>query len=119
MNVSLGDVVLIDFPFSSGIGSKFRPALVVQSDELNRKLTDTIVAGISSKTGLAGKEPTQVLVDPQAADGLSSGLIQTSVIKCHRIYTIEKAAVRRVLGTLSVVTMERVDEALKLTLAVE
>ena len=69
--------------FSSGISSKFRPALVVQSDELNRKLTDTIVAGISSKMGLAGKEPTHVLVDPQAADGLSSGLIQTSVVKCH------------------------------------
>ena len=82
MNVSRGDVVLIDFPFSSGIGSKFRPALVVQSDELNQKLTDTIVAGVSSKTGLASKEPTQVLVDPQTADGLSSGLIQSSVIKC-------------------------------------
>ena len=43
-----GDVVLIDYPFSAGGGSKVRPALVVQADRNNRRLQDTIVALITS-----------------------------------------------------------------------
>jgi len=47
MNVSRGDIVLVDYPFSDGTGSKVRPALVVQADALNRRITDTILASIS------------------------------------------------------------------------
>ena len=119
MNLSRGDVVLIEFPFSLGIGSKFRPALVVQSEALNGKLTDTIVVGISSKTMLADKEPSHVFVDPKSVEGMSSGLLQPSVIKCHRIYTIEQTAVRRILGSLPVVVMNRIDDARKVTLEIE
>ena len=39
-----GDVVLVDFPFTSGSVSKKRPALVVQCDRNNGRLQDTIVA---------------------------------------------------------------------------
>jgi hypothetical protein len=31
MNVSRGDVVLVDYPFSDQTGSKVRPALIVQA----------------------------------------------------------------------------------------
>ena len=119
MNLSIGDVVLIDFPFSSGIGSKFRPALVVQSESLNGKLTDTIVVGISSKTMLADREPSHVFVDPKSVEGMNSGLLQPSVIKCHRIYIIEQTAGRRVLGSLPAVVMQRIDDALKVTLEID
>jgi mRNA interferase MazF len=47
MSVSRGDIVLVDYPFSDGTGSKVRPALVVQADALNRRITDTILASIS------------------------------------------------------------------------
>src|SRR5690349_5778057 len=42
-----GDVVLVDFPFASGGGSKVRPALVVQNDRNNALLQDTIVVPIT------------------------------------------------------------------------
>ena len=41
-----GDVVIVDFPFTSG-GSKIRPALIVQNDLDNTRLPKTIVAMIS------------------------------------------------------------------------
>ena len=70
-----GDVVLISFPFSSGVGAKVRPALVVQCDANNRRLLNTIVAMITTSTHLAGKEPTQVLIDPGTPEGRRSGLL--------------------------------------------
>ena len=36
-----GDVVILEVFFSDRQGSKVRPALVVQSDFLNERLTDT------------------------------------------------------------------------------
>ena len=39
-----GDVIIVDFPFSDAAGSKVRPALIVQADELNQRLDDTILA---------------------------------------------------------------------------
>ena len=56
---SRGDVVLVDYPFSSGVGVKRRPALVVQNERDNAKLTNTIVAMITSRTDRAS-QPTQL-----------------------------------------------------------
>lgn len=119
MNVSRGDVVLIEFPFASGIGSKFRPAVVVQSDRFNRRSINTVVVGVSSKVARAAHEKTLVLVDPDTKDGLGSGLAQLSVVKCDSLYTIEMGKIRRVLGTLSETVMKQVNAALKLELDLE
>ena len=59
-----GDVVLVDFPFSSGAPGKIRQTLVVQNDADNGRLRDTIVALISGNTKRIS-EPTQLLVDQQ------------------------------------------------------
>ena len=45
-----GDVVLVDWPFAGGAGAKLRPALVVQNDRDNQRLTNTILAMITSVT---------------------------------------------------------------------
>jgi mRNA-degrading endonuclease toxin of MazEF toxin-antitoxin module len=72
MKARRGDVVLVDFPFSSGGGSKIRPALVIQSDRNNQRLANTIVAQITSKLLHVG-EPTRLLIDPAAPKGQQSG----------------------------------------------
>ncbi len=36
-----GDVVLLDYPYADGSGSKVRPALIVQNDGDNQRLTNT------------------------------------------------------------------------------
>ncbi len=44
MSVHRGDVVIVRFPFSSGVGAKVRPPLVVQGDRSNARLTNVILA---------------------------------------------------------------------------
>jgi mRNA interferase MazF len=76
MTLSRGDVVLVDFPYSSGTGSKFRPALVIQNDADNARLTNTILVQITGTTHRA-LEPTQVLVEvttPKVHDALKAAL---------------------------------------------
>jgi mRNA interferase MazF len=106
-----GDVVIVDFPFTSS-GSKLRPALVVQNDNDNRRLTKTIVAMISGNTKRA-HEPTHCLVEPATAEGASSGLHGPSVIVCVNLYTIEQSDVRRKIGLLSPELQTKIDNCLK------
>ena len=62
MTLYRGDVVLVQFPFASGTTSKVRPALIVQNDRNNSRLTNTLVAAITTTTHRSG-EPTQFLIE--------------------------------------------------------
>lgn len=62
MSISRGDVVVVDWPFSAGAGSKPRPALVIQNDADNARMTNTIIVMFTSVTRRSG-EPTQLLID--------------------------------------------------------
>ncbi len=53
-----GDVVLLDYPYADGSGSKVRPALMAQNDRDNQRLTNTIVALITKNVSRV-HEPTQ------------------------------------------------------------
>lgn len=116
MTVSRGDVVLVDFPFASGQGSKVRPALVVQCNRNNSRLHNTIVAQITSRTQYAHREPTQVLVNISSAAGRQSGLLRDSAVACENLYTIRVDAVVRKIGTMPADVMQQVSECLKASL---
>ena len=90
MSVKRGDVVLVPLPFTSGTGGKLRPALVVQSDQNNQRLNDTIVAMITKTTHRAGWEATQLLIDPTTAEGQQSGLLHPSAVKCEHLATLDQ-----------------------------
>jgi PemK-like, MazF-like toxin of type II toxin-antitoxin system len=64
MTVNRGDIVLVDYPFTAG-GAKVRPALVIQNDPDNMRMTNTIVAQISGNTARFN-EATQHLIDVAA-----------------------------------------------------
>lgn len=115
MNVQRSDVVLVDFPFAGGGGSKVRPALVIQNDRDNVRLANTIVAQITGTTHRA-VEATQVLVDLNTPDGRQSGLRFDSVVNCVNLVTLDKTKVLRHLGNLSNVLMRKVGDALKAAL---
>ena len=61
MNVRRGEVVLVDYPYAAGSGTKVRPVLVIQNDRDNQRLINTIVAQITSMTRRV-LEPTQLLM---------------------------------------------------------
>ena len=72
-----GDVVLVDFPYTSGGQSKVRPAVVVQNDRDNQRLSKTIVAMVTGNVRRAG-EPTHLLIDPATPDHAGTGLLAIS-----------------------------------------
>jgi mRNA interferase MazF len=111
-----GDVVLIDFPFTTGSGSKKRPALVVQCDRNNARLHDTIVAIITSNLTRAAFEATQYALDPAHPDWAASGLKLASVVKCEHLYTFHQNRVLRTIGQLSAATMSQINDCLKASL---
>src|SRR5438093_3348945 len=108
MNVQRGDVVLVDYPYAAGGGTKVRPVLVVQNDRDNQRLQNTIVAQITSVTRRA-LEPTQLLIEIATPAGQQSGLRQNSVVNCVNLLKLDKGKVLRKLGSLPDAHMHEVD----------
>lgn len=113
MKVQRGDIVLVDYPFSSGIGSKVRPVLIVQCDRDNSRLTNTIVAMISRTVHRASQVDTQLLIDVTAPEGQATGLKATSVVNCSNLFTVNEQLLRKKIGGLPPATMQQVDDCLR------
>ena len=107
-----GDVVLLDHPFSDASGSKVRPALVVQGDRDNARLSNTIVALLTRNTSRLN-EPTHLLVDPSTVDGRSTGLRQPSVVVFNNLFTVSRTKILRVIGSLPLSMKGPIDDCLK------
>jgi mRNA-degrading endonuclease toxin of MazEF toxin-antitoxin module len=103
-----GDVVLDDLPLSFGAGAKVRRALVVQP-----RLTNMIVAMITSRIDKSEVEPTQFLIQKASPLGLRSGLLHDSAVKCENLFTVEQVLIRRVIGRGSAEAMNWIDGCLK------
>jgi mRNA interferase MazF len=111
-----GDVIIVDFPFSDAAGSQVRPALIVQADELNRRLDDTILALITSSRSRFTGSDTQLPIDVSTLDGRESGLRLSSVVQCENLVTIDKSFAIQVIGHLSDALMQQIDQCLKAAL---
>jgi mRNA interferase MazF len=115
MTVRRGDVVLVRFPFSSGVGGKRRPALVVQADANNQRLTNVIIAAITTTTHRSG-QPTQWLLTASSPAGQQAGLLHDSVVTCENLATVEQTLVTRRLGSLPEADMRAINDCLKASL---
>ena len=117
MPVNRGDVILSYVVNVGSPGGKVRPALVVQSDHNNARLNETIIAAITSNVSRV-QEPTQLLIEVATPEGLASGLLHDSAVRCERLHAIPQADVRRVIGNLSAKLMRQIDDCLKAALGV-
>jgi mRNA interferase MazF len=113
---SRGDVVVVDFAVAR-MPKKVRPVLVIQADAYNRKMTNTIVAMITTNLSRAS-EPTHLLIDLATPEGQQSGLLHTSVVNCNTLTTIRQDDVLRTLGSLPQAAMQQVDRCLKAAMAI-
>lgn len=111
-----GDIVLVNWPFSDRTGSKVRPALVVQADQLNLPLDDTVISTITSSRRRNIGSSTQVLIKTDTTDGKQSGLRMDSIVQCENLLTIDQKFIIRTLGTLSDQIMQQVDNGLRAVL---
>lgn len=97
MNPDRGDVVLVLFPDSNLRTAKRRPALVVQADQLDTGLSQTIVAMITSNLSRAGHSSRRAI--PAASpEGRQMGLRIDSVVMTDNLATVFHAEIDRVIG---------------------
>lgn len=87
-----------------------RPVLVIQNDIGNRFSPTVIVLAVTGQLGKA-KLPTHVEV---AAEG--NGLMKDSVVLAEQIRTLDKRRLKERIGSLTPEQMEKVSEALKISL---
>ena len=85
-----GETVLLDFPYSDLTGVRRRPALVL----LDTGDADIVVARITSHN------PRDTF-DAPVTGIAEAGLLFPSIVRVHKIVTVDKALVQRRLGTLS------------------
>ena len=111
--------MLVDYPYTDRTGSKVRPCLVVQNDPDNRRLDDTIVILMTSKTRFAPGTATELLIEAQSPAGKQAGLIFDSAVQGHNLLTIDRGFIRRKIGAIPAVTMAEVDGCLKAALALK
>ena len=107
-----GEIWWATLPPPSGSGPGFRsPVLVIQSDPFNdSRISTAIVAVITSNLALADA-PGNVRVAKA-----ESGLSKLSVVNVSQVLIIDKALLMNRVRPLSVETMQRVDNGLRLAL---
>lgn len=111
MQVRRGDIYYADL--SPVIGSEqggVRPVLIIQNDTGNRHSPTVICAAITSKMNKA-KLPTHVEISASEYQ-----LVKNSVILLEQIRTIDKQRLKDLVCHLDKNIMNRVDEALKVSL---
>ena len=92
-----GDIVLLKFPFTDGITFKRRPALIINDFDDG----DLIVCRITSQIY---KTNNDIFID----EWEKSGLKLPSVIRVHKIATLEKDMVELIMGQIEKQTKEHV-----------
>lgn len=112
MKVQRGDVVMVDWVYSDGTGSKRRPALVIQADVYNTVLDDTILALITGSTRRRVGAATQLGIEISTPDGQQTGLSIDSVVQCENLVTIDRQMIYRIRGRFSATLMRKIDDCL-------
>jgi mRNA interferase MazF len=105
-----GDIVLVDFVFVDGQGSKRRPALVVSSPAYHRSRQEVVVAAITSNV------VRQLYGDHRIVDWQAAGLLFPSTVT-GILRTIKRATISRRLGSLSSSDLAAYDQRLRASLA--
>ncbi|MCC3417298.1 MAG: type II toxin-antitoxin system PemK/MazF family toxin [Microcoleus sp. PH2017_29_MFU_D_A] len=89
-NYQSGEVLLLALPFANVTTSKLRPVLVL----LDTGDEDIVVARVTSQT-------TRTVFDVEIVEWEQAGLLRLSVVRLHKVNTIEKRLVNRRLGILT------------------
>lgn len=100
------------FPDSNLLTAKPRPALIVQSDNLQTGLPQVVVAMITSKM-FRSNHPSRVPIILVTPEGQQSGVITDSVVMTDNLATVSESEIDRAIGSIP---MNKIDEALRHTL---
>ncbi|MDA1311741.1 MAG: type II toxin-antitoxin system PemK/MazF family toxin [Acidobacteria bacterium] len=101
MNLYRGDVVLVRVAFHQVAGNKVRPAVVV----LDGKDDDFVAAPITSRA-------SRPKFDFSLADWSAAGLNVPSFARVHKLATLHRPDVLRVIGRLSEPDLQKLDDTM-------
>ena len=105
-----GDIYFVRLDSSTGSEQNgTRPAVILQNDVGNTYSPTLIVATLTSKTEKKAAQPTHCLVEPEK--------LEPSFVQAEQIFTIDKSRVQNFAGHLTPEEMSRVDDAVKISLA--
>ena len=105
-----GDIYFVRLDNRTGSEqSGTRPAVILQNDVGNSCSPTLIVATLTSKTEKKAAQPTHGLVELEG--------LEPSIVQAEQIFTIDKSRVKRFVGHLTPEEMGRVDDAVKISLA--
>ena len=106
-----GEVYLVTFDPTVGHEiQKTRPAVIIQNDISNRHSPMTIVAAMSSQFS-DPPFPREIIIEPH-----ESGLPKRSAAILNQIRSVDRQRLGKRVGRLSAESMQRIDEALKISL---
>jgi mRNA-degrading endonuclease toxin of MazEF toxin-antitoxin module len=105
-----GQVVVVNVPFTSQIGSKPRPALVMSVEAFHQELPDVIVCPISSQPRYFRKPGPG---DHPLKNWKTVGLRHPSTARISNILAVEKKLIKRVLGTLHTDDLTRIEQGVR------
>lgn len=96
------EIVLVPFPYSDLSSSKRRPVLIVSNNKYNTKFPDVLVCVITSNLY---KDKFSIILNDADLD--AGVLPEKSVIKCHKLFTIEQT---KILKRFSVISEKKFEE---------
>ncbi len=108
MKYKKGEIVLAQFPFTDGTGTKLRPVLILTISSVRH--SDYLVMFISSQ--VSQKDDDDIILDSLNPDYKNSGLNKTSVLKLLKLGTISESMVLGTIGELSTATLEHVIDSI-------
>ena len=100
--LKFGDIILLSFPFTDGLSYKKRPALVIRDSQDG----DIIVCRITSKLYSSS-------FDINLKNWEKYGLRLPSVVRIHKIASLEKELVNLKIGQLDRIVQNQIKRAFK------
>ncbi|MGA2260537.1 MAG: type II toxin-antitoxin system PemK/MazF family toxin [Acidobacteriota bacterium] len=104
-----GEVVVVNVPFSNGIGTKPRPALIISNPSFHGTLPDVIVCPISSQPRYHTKPGPG---DCPIREWQSLKLLYASTVRVSKILSVDKKIIGRKLGIMARTDIAKVESAL-------
>ena len=95
-----GDIILVWFPDSNLMTAKKRPAVVLQSNNLQTGLGQLIIGMITSNLIRKGHK-SRIFVDIHTEIGQQTGLLSDSIIMTDNIATVRLSEIYRRIGTFA------------------
>lgn len=112
-----GDIVLALFPHATGTPAKRRPALVVQANYYNQRISNVLLAPITSNLARRNDQ-AHYFIDITTQDGKLSGLNQSSLVSCLNISVVPISVVGPRIGEFTLAAMSKIDDCLKAALEI-